>query len=556
MKLYEEFLEEARDFNGYEDLKNNFKIKIPENFNFAYDVVDRYASEDPKKRALVWCDDHGDEKIFTFEDMSRESRKTADFLVRNGIKKGDAVMLMLRRRYEFWFFILALHRIGAVAVPATTQLLQKDIEYRCSAAGIKMIVSFETGKLQQEVEKALPQCPTVRSLVTVTGSRKGWIDYTKEVQSCSDSFEIPEGKNITSNEDIMLLYFTSGTSGYPKMVVHNFLYPLGHIITAKYWQNVIDGGLHLTVAETGWAKAVWGKLYGQWLCGSAVMAYDMESFKPDLLLEKMAHYGVTTFCAPPTVYRYLVRRDFSKYDLSALKYCVTAGEALNPDIYDKLLELTGLKLYEAFGQTEATVMAGTFPGMETKPGSMGKPAPGYDLLIVDQDGKKCAPGQVGSIVIDIRNGKPFGLFSGYYHDEEMTAAAFEGCLYRTGDSARYDEDGYIWFEGRDDDVIKSSGYRISPFEVESVLSLHPAVMECAVTGVPDKKRGQAVKASIVLAKGYKPSRELELEILDFAKTRTAGYKQPRIIEFVDELPKTISGKIRRVEIREQDSKQQ
>lgn len=553
MNFYSDYVENGTVFTNYDDLKNNFKIKVPANFNFAYDIVDRYEQLAPQKKALVWCNDDNEEKIFTFSEIAKESRRTANFLVSKGIKKGDAVMLILRRRYEFWFFINALHRIGAIAVPATNQLLQKDIEYRTNAAQIKMIVSFDD-QIQTEIENALPSSPSVQNLVTVGSKREGWISYGDEVKNFNDKFERPQGENATKNDDIMLLYFTSGTSGYPKMVQHNFLYPLGHIVTAKYWQNVIDDGLHLTVAETGWAKSVWGKLYGQWICGSAVFAYDMIQFKPGMMLKKMAQYKITTFCAPPTVYNYLVRADIKKYDLSSLKYLVTAGEALNPEVYNKVLEATGLKMYEAYGQTEATVMAGNFPGMEPKPGSLGKSAPGYDISIVREDGTKCDPMESGSIVVNLEKGMPFGLFTGYYKDKEKTDSVFEGNRYHTGDTAYYDEDGYIWFIGRNDDVIKSSGYRVSPFEVESILVQHPSVLECAVTGVPDPRRGQAIKATIVLTNDYTPGEALKREILEWMKERTAAYKHPRIIEFTSSLPKTISGKIRRVEIREKTNK--
>ncbi|MBQ8013690.1 MAG: AMP-binding protein [Treponema sp.] len=555
MNFYSDYVENGTVYTNYEDLKKNFKIKVPENFNFSYDIIDRYEKEAPDKRALVWCDDSGEERIFTFADIARESRRTANYLVSKGIKKGDAVMLILRRRYEFWFFITALHRIGAIAVPATNQLLQKDLEYRTNAAQIKMIVSYDD-TIQEEIEKALPASPSVKCLVTVQSERKGWISYKSEIDSFGTDFPRPQGENASHNEDVMLLYFTSGTSGYPKMVQHNFAYPLGHIVTAKYWQNVIDDGLHLTVAETGWAKSVWGKLYGQWICGSAVFAYDMVQFKPGVMLKKIEEYKVTTFCAPPTVYNYLVRADTKKYDLSSLKYLVTAGEALNPEVYNKVYEATGLKMFEAYGQTEATVMVGNFPGMEPKPGSMGKPAPGYDVAIVRPDGTKCDPKEPGVIVVNLEKGHPFGLFTGYYHDEEKTKSVFSGNKYLTGDTAYYDEDGYIWFIGRNDDVIKSSGYRVSPFEIESILQQHPAVLECAVTGVPDPRRGQAIKATIVLTKLYEASEQLRISILDWMKEKTASYKHPRIIEFVTSLPKTISGKIRRVEIRENDQKKE
>lgn len=552
MVLYKEFIENGRDYLSYEDLKKNFKIKIPDNFNFAYDVVDRYAAEDPRKRALVWCDDSDEEHIFTFADISEMSKRTANFLTARGIGKGDSVMLILRRRYEFWWFIIALHRIGAIGIPATDQLLEKDIEYRNKAAEVKMIISFDEPKVQEEIEKSLAASPSVKTLVTVGKERGVWVNFHKEIEKYDARFDRPTGDKATCNEDIMLLYFTSGTSGYPKMVQHNFVYPLGHIVTAKYWQNVVDNGLHLTIAETGWAKAVWGKLYGQWLAGSAVFSYDMTSFKPDRMLQKIAHYKVTTFCAPPTVYRYLIRQDLKKYDLSNLRYCVTAGEALNAEVYNKFYEQTGIKMFEAYGQTEATVIIGNFPGMEPKPGSMGKPAPGYDVDVIAPNGMKCKAGEAGEIVIHVDKERPFGLFSGYYRDFSLTAAAFDSGLYHTGDTAYYDSDGYLWFIGRNDDIIKSSGYRISPFEVESVLMKHPAVLECAVTGVEDKRRGQLVKATIVLNAGFEPCKALELELQDYVKHQTASYKHPRIVEFVKELPKTISGKIRRVEIREKD----
>lgn len=553
MNFYSDYVENGTVYTDYEDLKKNFKIKVPENFNFAYDIVDRYATLAPEKRALVWCDDFGEEKIFNFKEISEKSKQTANYLVKHGIKKGDTVMLILRRRYEFWYFILALHRIGAIAVPATNQLLTKDLEYRTNAAQIKMIVSYDDEPVQERIEAAMPASPSVKELVTVGKARKGWQTFYDELDSLSAEFERPTGENATHNDDIMLLYFTSGTSGNPKMVEHNFAYPLGHIVTAKYWQNVIDDGLHLTVAETGWAKSVWGKLYGQWICGSAVMVYDMLTFMPSRMMNVISKYHVTTFCAPPTTYRFLVKADVKKYDISALKYIVTAGEALDPELFEEVYRFTGLRMFEAFGQTEATVMIGNFPGMTPKPGSMGKSAPGYDIEIVRPDGTKCEPNENGSIIIRLDKGRPFGLFAGYYKNQELTEKAFENGVYNTGDVARVDEDGYIWFVGRNDDVIKTSGYRVSPFEVESALLQHPAVLECAVTGVPDERRGQAIKATIVLNDGFEPSRQLQLEIFDFMKQKTAVYKHPRIIEFVKELPKTISGKIRRVEIREKDN---
>ena len=550
---FERYVKGSVDYTDYSELKDNFSIEIPENFNFAYDVVDEYARTEPNRTALVWCDDNGGERVFSFQDLKIASNKTANFLLSQGIKKGDAVMLILRRRYEFWYFLLALHKIGAIAVPATNLLLKSDIEYRTNAAAIKMIVSLEDKDLQRQIDLALPNSPTVKTLVT-TGHRDGWVSFADEYPNQSDDFTRPQGDGATANEDIMLLYFTSGTSGYPKMVQHNFTYPLGHIVTARYWQKVVDGGLHLTLAETGWAKAVWGKIYGQWLAGSAVFAYDMVTFVPGRLLEKMERYKVTTFCAPPTVYRYLVRQDFTKYDLSSLVHCTTAGEALNGEIYNKFLEKTGIKMKEGYGQTELTLTIGNFDGMEPKPGSMGKPAPGYTIDIVDSEGSSCKPEEVGEIVIRLDKGRPFGMFAGYYKDEQRTQEAFMGGLYHTGDMAYRDEDGYFWFVGRIDDMIKSAGFRISPFEVESTLMQHPAVLECAVTGVADDARNQVVKATIVVAPGYEESQQLSQELQEFAKTESALYKAPRIIEFVKELPKTISGKIRHVAIRNQDKR--
>ena len=544
------------DYSSYKDLYENFKIHVPENFNFAYDVVDEYAKNDPKKEALVWCDDNDESHIFTFKDLSLASKRTANFLVANGIQKGDRVQLMLRRRYEFWFFLLALHRIGAIAVPATNMLTSADLEYRFKAADIKMVVSYDDPNLQKEIESAKEKAPSVQSLVAIGQPRQGWISFYDDYEICSSKFERPSGENAIRNDDIMVIYFTSGTSSNPKMVAHTFTYPLGHIITAKYWQNVVDGGRHLTVAETGWAKAPWGKIYGQWIAGSAVFAYDMNTFIPGKLLEKMAEYKITTFCAPPTVYRYLLQQDLTKHDLSSLQFCVTAGEALNTDIYDRWLQKTGLKLYEGYGQTELTLTMGNYPWDDPRPGSMGMPSPGYRIDIVNPEGDSCKVEEVGEIIIRIDGGKPFGMFGGYYRDEERTQKVFEGGVYHTGDTAWRDQNGYCWFVVRTDDLIKSSGYRISPFEVEEVLLKHPAVLEVAVTGVEDASRGQAIKATIVLQSGYTASKELAKDIQLFTKKVAASYKSPRIIDFVTELPKTISGKIRRVAIREKDKQEQ
>ena len=545
------------EYSSYEDLYENFKITIPNDFNFAYDVVDEYAMNEPKREALVWCDDDDESHIFTFKDLSLASQRTANFLVEQGIQKGDRVMLILRRRYEFWFFLLALHRVGAIAIPATNMLAAEDLEYRFNAAEIKMVVTYDEPALQKEVEKAKTKCKSVEKMVTVgQTARQNWISFYDDYEIYPAHFARPTGEAATHNDDIMVVYFTSGTSSNPKMVAHTFSYPLGHIVTAKYWQHVVDGGRHLTVAETGWAKALWGKIYGQWIAGSAVFTYDMKVFIPGKLLEKMAEYKVTTFCAPPTVYRYILHHGLSKYDLSNLKYCTTAGESLNLDIYKQFFEQTGIRLQEGYGQTELTLTTGNFGFSEPKPGSIGKPSPGYRMEIVNPDGSPCGVDEVGELIIKIDQGKPFGMFGGYYRDPERTEKVFEGGVYHTGDTASRDKDGYFWFVGRTDDLIKSSGYRISPFEVEEVIHKHPAVLEVAVTGVEDKDRGQAVKATIVLQKGYEASKELSKEIQLFTKKIAASYKSPRIIDFVTELPKTISGKIRRATIRDKDAEAQ
>jgi len=541
-------------FTDYEDFYNNFEIKIPERFNYAYDVVDKIAEQDPNKRAIVWCNEKGDERIFNFGELKELSNKAANFFRNLGIKKGDPVMLILKRRYQFWYALLALHKLGAIAIPATHLLTKKDIVYRNNAADVKMIVAVAEDEVIAHIEDALPESPTVKYIALVGGSREGWLDFDAEIEKASPDFIKPTGEELPSNSDISVLYFTSGTTGMPKMVQHDFTYPLGHILTAKFWQNVQDGGLHLTVADTGWAKALWGKIYGQWLCGSAVFVYDYDKFVPSEMLNIISKYKITTFCAPPTIYRFFIKEDLSKYDLSCLKHCSIAGEPLNPEVYYQFLKATGLKLSEAYGQTELTVTLANYPWIRPKPGSMGKPSPGYDIDLVDENGNSCEVGEEGQIVILTHSRKPVGMFGGYYRDPELTSKVWNNDVYYTGDMAWRDEDGYFWFVGRADDVIKSSGYRIGPFEVESALLEHPAVLECAITAAPDEVRGQVVKATVVLAKGYTPSEELKKELQEHVKKVTAPYKYPRIIEFVDELPKTISGKIRRVEIREQDNK--
>jgi acetyl-CoA synthetase len=552
--MLKKFLSQT-DFDSYEKFIEKFKINVPENFNFAYDVVDEIAQSTPDKRAMVWCDDEEDEKVFSFAEMKSYSDKAANFFKSIGIKKGDPVMLILKRRYEYWFCTLALNKIGAITIPATHLLSTKDIIYRNNAADIKMIVCVADPEVIHHVEEAQPKSPTLIHKALVRTSKDGWFNLTEEIEKASDVFEKPPVGERTKNNDTMLLYFTSGTTGMPKMVNHNFDYPLGHILTAKYWQNNMDNGLHFTVADTGWAKSAWGKIYGQWISGSAVMTYDYDKFIPRNLMTVIEKHKVTTFCAPPTIYRFLIKEDLTKYNLSHLKYCVVAGEPLNPEVFKQFFDATGIKLMEGYGQTECTVAVATYPWMKPKPGSMGKPSPCYDIDIIDPDGKSCEVGEIGQIIIRTGKGKPVGMFNGYYRDDALTKKVWQNEIYYTGDTAWRDEDGYFWFVGRADDIIKSSGYRIGPFEVESALMEHPAVLECAITAVPDPERGQIVKATIVPAKNYHPSPELAHELQEHVKKVTAPYKYPRIVEFVTELPKTISGKIRRVEIRENDSEE-
>jgi acetyl-CoA synthetase len=545
--MLEQFLSQT-DFSSYEEMISKFRIVVPERFNFAWDVVDVIAKKEPGRRALVWCDEKGQEAVFTFGQMADLSLRAATFFLSLGIGRGDPVMLILKRRYEYWFCLLGLHRIGAIAIPATHLLTKKDIAYRNNAAAVKAIVCVNDPKVLDNVDASLPESPTLKHRIALGVKRNGWRDLVAEMEKAPVKLD----RMHTENTDTSLLYFTSGTTGMPKMVQHDFVYPLGHILTAKYWQNVMDGGLHLTVADTGWAKAAWGKIYGQWLCGSAVFVYDYDRFVPSALLGVIARHRVTTFCAPPTMYRFFIKEDLSQFDFSGLKYCTVAGEPLNPEVYSRFLELTGLKLMEGYGQTEMTAAIAVFPWMEPRPGSMGMPSPGYDIDLVDDEGKSCEVGEKGQIVVRTNARIPVGMFHGYYKDPDLTARAWHDGVYRTGDVAWKDEDGYFWFVGRTDDVIKSSGYRIGPFEVESALIEHPAVLECAVTGVPDADRGAVVKATVVLAKGYTACPELAATLQDHVKKTTAPYKYPRIIEFVAELPKTISGKIRRVEIREKD----
>lgn len=545
-ELHKQFCTEAFDENG---VISKFEIHCPDHFNFAYDVVDAIAAQEPNRRAMVWCNEAGDERVFSFGDMKKYSDKTANMLVKHGIKKGDKVLLILKRHYEFWFTILALHKIGAIAVPATNLLTTKDIVYRIKSATITAVVCT-SGAPSDRVDEAQQQCDELQTKIIVHGSKEGWIDFVAEVETAPEMFE----RISTNKTDPMLLYFTSGTSGYPKMVVHNFAYPVAHIMTAKYWHNVDPDGLHLTVAETGWAKAVWGKLYGQWFLAAGIFVFDFDKFSPNEILAKIEKYKITTFCAPPTIYRFFIKEGMDGYDLSSLKYATVAGEALNEEIYKQFYDKTGLKLMEAYGQTETTVTVANFLNASIKVGSMGKESPMYDVKLVDANDKPVGVGEVGEIVLHTTDEMQIGMFTGYYRDQALTDKAWYNNYYHTGDTAYRDEDGFFWYVGRTDDLIKSSGYRIGPFEIESVLMEHPAVLECAITGVPDSVRGQIVKATIVLTTKYSPSDELAKEIQDYVKKSTAPYKYPRIIEFVKELPKTISGKIRRVEIREKDSR--
>ena len=543
------------EFDSYEDFKANYKVNIPEDFNFGFDVVDAWAEADKNKKALVWCNDHGEEKTFTFSDISRLSNKTANYFRSLGIKKGDVVMMILRRRWEYWICATALHKVGAVLIPGSLQLTKKDIVYRGNSAEVKAIICVNDDFVINQVEASEKEIPTLENKIVVGEPRDGWRFFEDEIEPFSDKFARPTGDQATNWNDIMLVYFTSGTTGMPKMVQHNFAHPLGHIVTAKYWQMVQENKLHMSVSDSGWAKFGWGKIYGQWICGAIVFAYDMDKFIPAKLLEVISKYKITTFCAPPTMYRFMLQEDLKKYDLSSIQRCCTAGEPLNPEVIKKWQEYTGHFIYEGFGQSEGSVLLANFQWFEPRLGSTGKPSPIYDIHLVDKDGNDVKTGEEGSIVVmDVKNHPPVGLFTGYYKNPEMTEEKLLGKFYNTDDMASCDEDGYYCFIGRDDDVIKCSGYRIGPFEVESALLEHPSVVECAITGVPDPIRGQVVKATVVLAAGYTPSEELKKEIQNHVKRVTAPYKYPRVIEFVEELPKTISGKIRRVEIRENDKK--
>lgn len=544
--LYKQYLRESYDDQGQ---ISGFEFNVPENFNFAYDIIDRIADSEPQRRAMFWCNEAGQQRTLSFGDFKSKSDACASYFQSLGIRKGDKVLLILKRHYQFWFAILALHKIGAVAIPATNQLQVKDIVYRLKAAEITAVVCTSDGGIGGYVEQAVAEYGHPVTRVMVGERRDGWLNFEDGLDQATP-FVRPTGSDATTGTDMMLLYFTSGTTGMPKMVAHDFIYPIGHIPTAKYWHAVDPDGLHLTVAETGWAKSAWGKLYGQWIMAAGIYVFDFDRFSPTVMLQKIQEDRITTFCAPPTIYRFLIKEDLTRYDLSSLQHCTIAGEALNPEVYEQFLKATGLELKEGYGQTEMTLAVVTNYWMKTKPGSMGRPSPAYDVVLLDDQDKPSQPGQSGEICIRIGDQKIPGMFGGYFKDPDLTSRVWYDGVYHTGDLAWQDEDGYLWFVGRADDIIKSSGYRIGPFEVESVLMEHPAVLECAVTGEPDPERGQLVKATVVLARGYIASDALRSELQEYVKTHTAPYKYPRVLEFVTELPKTISGKIRRVEIRE------
>lgn len=543
----DKFVELKTDENG---ALTDIKFKNTEIFNFGFDVVDKLAEKDPDKKALIYVANDLKDRSFTFADMKNYSNMTANYFRSMGIKKGDRVMLVLKRHYQFWFAIIALHKIGAIVIPATNQLVQHDFTYRFKAADVKAIVCTGEGDVTHQVDLAIEECGMKITRMIANGEREGWFNFDEGIKRCSNVFERPtDPDELSCGNEPNLMFFTSGTTGYPKIATHSHLYALGHFVTARYWHNVDPNGIHFTISDTGWGKALWGKLYGQWLSETCVFVYDFERFDASKILPMFKKYGITTFCAPPTMFRFFIKEDLSKYDLSSIKYATVAGEALNPEVYNQFLKATGVKLMEGFGQTETTLSIGNFVGMTARPGSMGKPSIQYDVDIVDPDGNPVKPGETGEIVIRTDKDIPAGLFLGYYKDEEKTKEVWHDGLYHTGDTAWKDEDGYFWYVGRVDDVIKSSGYRIGPFEIESVIMELPYVLECGVSAAPDPVRGQVVKASIVLTKGNVGTEELKKEIQNYVKEHTAPYKYPRIVEFRDELPKTISGKIRRVELK-------
>ncbi len=536
-------------FENFDDFSKNYELIVPDNFNFSYDVIDEWARIEPNKRALLWTNDKGECKEFSFAQLKYYSDQTASYFQSLGIGKGDIVMAILKRRYEFWFTILALHKIGAIIIPATHLLTKKDLVYRNNAADIKAIIAVGEKIILNHINDSLPESPTVKMCISVGPNiPEGWYDFHCGIENAKPFEKIT---NVNTNDDALIISFTSGTTGNPKMVMLDCVYPLAHIVTASFWHNLHRDSLHLTIADTGWLKAVWGKLYGQWIAGACVFVYDHDKFTPAAMLQMIQKHRITSLCAPPTIFRFLIREDISKYDLSSLEYCTIAGEALNPAVYEQFFNLTGIELKEGYGQSETTLAIFTSPWTTPKPGSMGLPNPHYDIELLNNEEVRATTGEHGQIVIRTNKSYPVGLFKGYYRNAELTNEALHDNIYYTGDVAWRDEDGYFWFVGRADDVIKSSGYRIGPFEVESALMTHPAVVECAITGVPDDVRGQVVKATIILASEYKSkhAESLKHEIQEHVKAVTAPYKYPRIIEFVEYLPKTISGKIRRVEIR-------
>ncbi len=512
-------------------------------FNFAFDVIDAIAKKSPSKLAMIHIDKNKKERRFTFKDMKRNSNMCANYFKSLGIKKGDKVMLILKRHYQYWFSILGLHKLGAVVIPAPNQLLEHDLEYRFNAAEISAIICTADGDVANQVELAAEKCPSVKTMVMVGDDRDGWHDFDNEYSLFSAHYYRDE--DTACGNDPSVMFFTSGTTGYPKIACHNYKYALGHFITAKYWHGVDENGLHFTISETGWAKAMWGKLYGQWLAEGAIFVYDFDRFDASDILPMFAKYNITTFCAPPTMLRMMVKEDISRFDLSSVKHMTTAGEALNPEVYRQFEKATGLQIMEGFGQTEGTLIIGNLMGNPHKLGSMGKPTPLYDVEILDFDGNPVPDGETGEICIKTSDKVPCGLYMGYYRDDAKTREVWHDGYYHTGDTAWRDEDGFFWYVGRVDDVIKSSGYRIGPFEIESVIMELPYVLECGVSAAPDEVRGQVVKASIVLVKGTEPTEELKKEIQNYVKKHTAPYKYPRIVEFKSELPKTVSGKIQR-----------
>ena len=544
------------EFDSYDDFKQNYRVNVPEDFNFGFDIVDEWAKQEPDKKALVWLSSEMEERTFTFTDISKMSNKACHYFLSIGLKKGDVVLLLLRRRWEYWVIATALHKLGVIVNPGNLLFTKKDIVYRGNMASISAIICCDDEYIREQVDAAAPEIDTLQRKITVATPRESWDFFEDAIEPFPDTFERPTGDAATHASDIFLIYFTSGSTGMPKMVCHNHAHPLGHIVTAKYWQQVQENKLHMSISDSGWAKFGWGKIYGQWICGAVIFCYDfIGKFDAKHILEVISKYKLTTFCAPPTMYRFMLQEDMSKYDLSSIQNFCNAGEPLNPEVFNRIYELTGKKMREGFGQSEGTVLLANFQWDEPKPGSTGKPSPLYDLHLIRGDGQETEDGEEGTIMVcNIDKNYPTGLFIGYYQNPEMTREVLGGDKYDTGDVAWRDSNGYYWFVGRNDDVIKCSGYRIGPFEVESALLTHPAVVESAITGAPDPVRGQVVKATVVLAKGYTPSPELTKELQNHVKKATAPYKYPRIIEYVEELPKTLGGKIKRAEIRKNDEK--